>query len=536
MANKVDADLEQMRNAADETDNVISELRKDSQSIDVGLFNLAQNFEGDAADNLMGFRNSFAMEAGMVQARLGDIVMALRQNIANYSETDSANAEGITGASGGSGSLADALRDGGAAREGGGFHSRGEVGGGIDSPGAARPDGEGFLSRAEANNEAPRRGAEPEEVTEWWDNLSEEQQQHILENRPENIAELDGIPFDVRNEANTALLESELSDIDTRLSDIRSQMDAMQPPEGQMDAARYRELAQEGRELTQRQDALENLQSKLDSSTQLTDQPHLLLAFDTEADNVIMSVGDPGTSAYIATYVPGTGMSMLDTDRFNTELGRSRSLVDSAELEYGVGNDTAVIMYANFENPQTVFDITNVTGGFTGEAGEAHYVTNGAEGLATFTEGLASTSDYQSHTAIGHSAGGAAVGTAAALDNFQADNLIYVGSAGAGDGVYNASDLSVDNVFSTAAPSDFINVPGLGSIGETHVHGGNVVNPSFGADFFGSDNRGNRFQMGENHRGYFDFSPDGADGDHNRGLEGMTGVMVHNDPRHPGSN
>lgn len=480
MTGKVDIELESLQNAADRTASTTEEIQTRGNDVSAALHRLQDNFDGSAAAAIAAFTSQFDQHRSTIADSLHSIAQALHESLESYDTADVDNAARITTA--------------GAGTEAGDMTNASH--GDSDEP-------ENFY------DDDPRTsGGSVEEVNEWWENLSEDAQQEILENSPRSIAELDGIPFAVRHEANAALLQTELTELNEQIDNT----DKGLPRTDQR--AEYDNLVE-------RRDALENLESKFERNTELMDnQEHLLLGFDSETDDVIMSIGNPDDADYMVSYTPGTGMSMLDTDRFNTEISRGSNIMDNMELEHGAGDDTAVVIYANFENPSEL-----------PEAMDEHYVTNGAEEYAQFNEGLNHVGDFEQHTAIGHSAGGAHVGhTAATQENFHADNVIYVASAGGGPEVQSADQLNADNVYSTMARSDFLDSQADPERNE-HVHGGDPQSDHFGAETFHSENRGFRTQIFENHRGYFDFEiDDDGDVERNSGLENITDIAYGEGP------
>ncbi|QSB04861.1 alpha/beta hydrolase [Natronoglycomyces albus] len=470
MANKVDTDLEQMRSAADETDQVLAEIRTDSQSVDSTLFNLMQTFKGQTADDLSAFRFTFSIESALITGRLNDIAMALRHNIRNYGETDQANAQGITGASGGSGSLAESLR-------------------GPD--GAARPDGNGFLSQAEANNEAPPGGASPQEVADWWDSLSEDQQQHILENSPENVADVNGVPASARDIANRAILDDKLTqnaiDLEAVNLDIAQQDEGtFLNPNRELDA-----LIVKREQLQSELVRMDNLKSEIAEPYLGLD--HLLLGFDesSESGRPIVFLGDPGTSDHLSVHVTGTD-SNLDPDSFNELMDRTRNLAEDAINDSG--DSVAVALWFDYDAPQGISNAIS-----------EQPASEGAPGLTAFSDGMRATSGSDSVSYLGHSYGSTIIGHAAASsDGLNTDRIMLIGSPGAG--AIHASEFGIgaENVYATTASGDIIGWAGLPGDNDVLVHGTDPVHENFGAHVLESDNRTGDAKSKGNHSGYYD--------------------------------
>ena len=107
-------------------------------------------------------------------------------------------------------------------------------------------------------------------------------------------------------------------------------------------------------------------------------------------------------------------------------------------------------------------------------------------------------------SAIGHSRhryGSTVVGhTAQSAGGLDADNVILVGSPGAGADHATDLNLPVENIHVSTAENDGIS----GFTGLTH--GVDPTDPEFGADVFGSDagSEGGSWPLGDAHSEYFD--------------------------------
>ncbi|MGH8792917.1 MAG: alpha/beta hydrolase [Stackebrandtia sp.] len=306
-------------------------------------------------------------------------------------------------------------------------------------------------------------GDSPQDVNEWWDSLSEAEQQAYVNEHPEIIGNLDGVPSEARDQANQINLENELERIE-------SEMDGLDP-----ESDEYKDLADSRR-------GLDAIQARLDEN-----DDYMLLGLDTEGDGkAIVSNGNPDTADNVFTHVPGTGADLASVD---SEMNRvDRMVFDAGQLDPDA--ETAGIMWLGYDAPDDLFNAVN-----------PDFATRGGDELSSFQEGLRATSENGSHnTVVGHSYGTTLVGHAASEYGLNADNIVFVGSPGVG--VDNASDLGInpDNVYSTRAKYDIIGlVPDTNST--VHIPGTGVTLSGHGPDPTSSDFGGQRFESDDGTRG-----------------------------------
>lgn len=268
--------------------------------------------------------------------------------------------------------------------------------------GAVHPDVDG----------PPGEGSTPDQVAEWWYNLAPNQQEYAMEEYPDELRNLDGVPVVVRNELNRAFLAGEID----RLS---SPGVANNPFE----------LS----ELREMQELLEG------------DDNKFLIYFDPSVSSggqAAISTGNPDLADNVSTMVPGM---FNDNGTLATPIERSEALYDQMD-ENDPSGEHASIVWLGYDAPPF------------GEWDSA----NSAAALATFQDGLRAThrGDEPSHnTVLGHSFGAYIAGAAAnpAIGGgLDADSLVLVGGPGAS--VDHISDLSVDekNVHVIQGEDDWI--------------------------------------------------------------------------------
>jgi Alpha/beta hydrolase len=347
-----------------------------------------------------------------------------------------------------------------------------------------------------------QKGRPPGDVHAWWESLTPEQQEQAIQDHPELVGWLDGVPATDRDVANRITLDRNLDDLTSQRNSVTSREQYLKAmaEQGRLPEVYPDSMNPVGSYLTE-MDQLgkqrEDLDNRLKGPTDITDRlgdpgkpPALLLGFDPAGDGkAIVSVGDPDTADNVVTYVPGT---TADLPGFGTDLNRADTMRNDAD-QYGDGGSTASVVWLGYDAPDA---IPNAVSGDYAEAG--------APALRNFQEGLRATHDGPpSHnTIIGHSYGSTTVGYAAKDGHLAADDLIFVGSPGVG--VDQASDLHFDggsgNVYASTAKHDIISGAGLD---DTMVHGENPDNPGFGGRQFTSAD-GSFWSPIETHSQYWD--------------------------------
>lgn len=261
----------------------------------------------------------------------------------------------------------------------------------------------------------------PSERKAWWENLTKQQRDEYLAVYPDEIGNLDGIPSEVRDEANRENLQLLIGKL-----------------EGQDDEKSRTQLA-----------GLKEIDQQIRSKSQ---PPMFLLGIGDEGNGrAIVSFGNPDTSRNVSAYVPGLGTA-LDRDFAKNDLKRAR---DTAIGAQGYDTSSASIVWLGYDAPQLP-DKENPLGNVAVMGSER--AEKGAPAYNSFMNGLGATnSNEDPHlTAIGHSYGSRTVGAATQEPGGipGADDIILLGSPGVG--VDHAESLGVgkDHVFVGAAEND----------------------------------------------------------------------------------
>ena len=252
----------------------------------------------------------------------------------------------------------------------------------------------------------------PAERKAWWDHLTADQREEYLSAFPGLIGNLDGVPAEVRDEANRENLKVLIAKL-----------------EGQNDDLSKTQL-----------EGLKGIQDKLNEGSS---PPMFLLGVGDEGNGrAIVSYGNPDTAKNVSAYVPGLGTT-LNGDFADDTVRRAFQTQKGA---YKYDHSTASIVWLGYDAP-----------GFT-EVASTSDADKGAPAYRSFMEGVGATNENKNPhiTAIGHSYGSLLVGTAAREHGGipGVDDIVLLGSPGTG--AQNASELNVGkgHVFAASAEND----------------------------------------------------------------------------------
>jgi hypothetical protein len=317
----------------------------------------------------------------------------------------------------------------------------------------------------------PPPGTSPLAVRRWWDAMPASAQDLLAATRPAEVGALDGVPVAARDTANRLVLDRLIA--------------ASRPG-----AART---------------ALGRLAERLAAPAT---QRAYLMAIDPAGDGrAVLAVGDPDHAGHVLTFVPGaatdlTGIGdlLVETDHLadavNVPLRGTLHRAGEPAAE-----PTATVLWLGYDAPEWLSTSTTAP------------ARTAAADLDRFQDGLAATAEVPGahRTVLGHSYGSLVVGVAARDHGLAANDVILVGSPGAG--VERASELGLPagHVWASTAQADPIRLTGLPSVGgwpepDQRWHGTAPDSEVFGARGFTSDPGSWRHPIAA-HEGYFD--PDG---------------------------
>lgn len=349
-------------------------------------------------------------------------------------------------------------------------------------------------------------GASPESIHQWWEGLSQEHQDDLMDTNAGLLGSTDGIPSDIRDTANRTTLETDIDKLQNELDEIDQELGYN--PDGEYRPDGLGDLYDEEKEdLWARRDAaqaelddLQRLQDRIGSAPESlagnndgnapmggSEAPHYLLDYGVEGNGTaVVAVGNPDEADNTTVYVPGTGS---DLSGVGGDINRAQDMWDDA-LDADPSADTAVIAWVDYDAPPELTDATDQS-----------YAKEASDTLNQFMEGIDATHSEEggAHTTLlGHSYGSTVVGQTAVDHDVNVDQIIGVGSPGKVADHAGDFGIGADNVWTTRATWDTI---GPASWFEP-LHGPSPTSDGFGANVFESDSMG----QGVNgaHSGYWD--------------------------------
>ena len=330
---------------------------------------------------------------------------------------------------------------------------------------------------------APGTGASPEEVKAWWDGLSEAEREAVVAAYPTLVGSADGLPAGARDEANRITLDDDVATLSSKEAD------------GTLSSEEERVLDN----ATATQEALADADALTDPLTGDPVGGTLWLydpaAFDGDG-RVAVALGDLDTATDVAVMTPGITTEMDDV---GTYAGKMTNLYEATRYT-GDGSSVATMFWLGYDAPTGAFDGATLTEGRAEDGGER---------LADAFDGLrASRADDPAHlTAIGHSYGSTATSYAAGDFDLAADDVVLIGSPGAGP-ADEAGDFSVGDGHVYVGRDSRDAVATLGDEGWVGKGGlGLGTDPSsedFGATRFDAErvDRGHTIWLGDAHSSY----------------------------------
>lgn len=303
----------------------------------------------------------------------------------------------------------------------------------------------------------PPSGATADEVHSWWTSLPAESRRELIAAHPAELANVNGIPADVRDQINRAVLTEDLNRPD---GDVRR---------------RNAEQVKLGLDHDRGADPGNR-------------RPVMLWAYDPLAFNgqgrAAIAIGNPDEAEDIAVIVPGAGSSVA-TGWLHGGHNDAINLYDQAKAAYP-GAELSVIAWMGYDAPDRYSDP---------RIASPLLARRGGIDLAQDVNGLNATHvGARPHvTVVGHSYGSTTVADAFAGGGSHADDVILLGSPGT-DLAHHAKDFHLDggNVYVGSASSD--PVSWLGEAGGVP----NEVNEALGYPFgryagLGTDPAGDGF-------------------------------------------
>lgn len=313
----------------------------------------------------------------------------------------------------------------------------------------------------------PLTDSDPGRVTRWWDSLSANQKQLLIDQHPYELGNLNGIPADVRDSVNQAAMKDDLR----RVEDVARQRGLVpsalrDSALNNRDAAVFTHPGDYGlcaTDIIRYQNAAKT-NDFLERDEKPDELPVMLWAYDPLAfsgkGRAAIAIGNPDKARNTAVIVPGTNSSvrggwMSDGTDDAINLYRQSARADPE-------NPTAVLAWMGYDAPefetqwqQAVTDPSNLE-----QVGTPWRARQAGALLAADVNGLAATHDASTPrhvTVLGHSYGSTTVADAFANSGMRANDAVLTGSPGT-DLARSAVDFHLDGgrLYVGAASTDAI--------------------------------------------------------------------------------
>lgn len=323
-------------------------------------------------------------------------------------------------------------------------------------------DGDGADNKVIGVPDFPQPNWTPSQNAAWWKSLSYEQQQFLINRRPDDIRHLDGLPAVARDKANHHALHGYLhADGKYRQGALKDAEEEAIEAQKEFDKAPLdgkRHLAKE--RLDRATEALEDLiaiDSQTDDMTRRRKglPPAYLLDFDYDKKyqrtTAIVSSGNPDTATHVSTLVPGIGTNVRGDLGYYMEFNeRLRKQTAYAGID---PNNVATISYLGYVAPKN-----SIPDGGIIQASDIGYANRAAPKLAQFEEGLRASAEANNHnfvnTLIGHSYGSTTSGKSMTLvAPGTVDRFIMCGSPGSGVQSIDEYNVPKEHVYVSSIPT-----------------------------------------------------------------------------------
>ncbi|GAB2799918.1 alpha/beta hydrolase [Streptomyces daliensis] len=371
--------------------------------------------------------------------------------------------------------------------------------------GGVRKSAEEYL---DGIKEPPGNGS-PKENAAWWKGLSEDERADYVSLHPASVGKMDGIPADVRDDANRVVLAEKRGQYEMKLAAIG--------PEpwpkyvngggqvGMVQSDEWIAWHKKAKPYIDSIDGMKAIENRFASTGRNGLPPAYLMRFSPEGNGrAIVANGNPDTADHTAVYVPGTTSNL---GKIDGDLERSNSLWRSTQ-SLDPDSKVSTITWLGYDAPQDIVK----------DSPQSHYADEGAPAFNRFMDGLAAANTTDSgghHTAVGHSYGTTLIGSAARQGELNADDVVFAGSPGVQVGEASELDVPKGHVWNEEAEGDA--VPDIGRYG----HGGSQWNIGGGTQLIPSDDAFGARQMQTDTEGHSDYWSPGS-----RSLRNQAAVVI----------
>ncbi len=307
--------------------------------------------------------------------------------------------------------------------------------------------------------------ASPAEVAAFFDDIGPAQGSAVADAYPALVGPLNGAPPVLRYAANRSLIQGEAASLRDQLAQLEAAEEADDDGGSFLPIAMINLKPLIDRILPGAQnvdEAREQLETRIATLEALDDPERQILLFDGGGDGRVAEVfGDLDNSPNVAVMVPGVGS---DIDGFSESLAPRAQELQQATGKYA---DNATVAWLGYNPPDQPISPAAASG---------DAANDGAPRLAQLLEGINARNDGHT-TVIGHSYGSVTTGTAAASYGLRADDVVFTGSPGTGEGRTDVGQLGDNSRFWAAeAPGD--------PVPSAPAHGEAPGDSGFGARLF----------------------------------------------------
>lgn len=274
----------------------------------------------------------------------------------------------------------------------------------------------------------------PEQVKAWWESLDARTRQKLIDEYPQLISGLVGLPISVRNAINKRQAQNRLAELEAELESLPAGSDRRQ-----------------------------HLVELIKSHKRMLQGDVTLLQYDSTGDGrAVAVIGDIENAEHVGVFVPGMNTDMGDV---HGQIKQAARLQQRAK-DMAAGESVATVMWLGYDTPEGASAGGGKAAG-EGKSALLQFVNTEIPAVNRHGEGA--------HvTVAAHSYGSVSVGLGA-QEGLKADDLVLVGSPGVR--ARRAEQLGDPaHVWVGAAPDD--------PIPRLPFHGPNPADESFGARRF----------------------------------------------------
>ncbi|ORB92502.1 putative alpha/beta hydrolase [Mycobacterium persicum] len=310
----------------------------------------------------------------------------------------------------------------------------------------------------------------PEQVKRWWESLSDEQRRLLVDQHPQELGNLNGIPAEVRGQVNLAVMNDDLRRVEDAAGQHGLSPDSLRG--NALNNVSNDVFSNPGKygltaaDITRYQNAVKTNEGlNHDKGDPRNPRPVMLWAYDPLAYNgkgrAAIAIGNPDRAQNTSVIVPGTNSSVRGGWLYDGHNDAINLYEQSAKAD--PAHSTSVIAWMGYDAPE--FEFQNPEAAVTDpsklqQVGTPWMARQGGAVLAADVNGLAVTHDgvIPSHvTVIGHSYGSTTVADAFANSGMRANDAVLIGCPGT-DLAHSAGDFHLNGgkVYVGAASTDAI--------------------------------------------------------------------------------